>query len=179
MKLMMPLRKLIIAAFLLILAACLALGFAAAAPWMALAAVLVCMLSWVSSWKWPLIWPPTAALVISTGVAAAGLLAGASPWPVLLSGLPTLALWDLILLDQALAESSPASSPARSPASSPRKMPGLLEQKHFQSLALALGLGLCATVAVRLIQIQIPFGILVLLAILAFFSLDRVWHSIR
>ncbi len=162
----MPLRKIIILVFLVLSATCLAFGFAMVAQWAAIAAVLTSLLAWLSGWRWSSVWPPSAALVVSISLAAAGLLAGASPLLMLLSVTPTLGVWDLMLLDQTVTSSSPGKTLA------------LLEQKHYGSLARALGLGLLAALASRVIRFQIPFGVIILLAILAFFGLDRIWRSL-
>jgi hypothetical protein len=136
------------------------------AQWAGIVVVLTSLLAWLSGWRWPSVWPPSAALVISISLAAAGLLAGASPLLMLLSITPALAVWDLLPLDQTLSSCSPG------------KTLDLLEQSHYKSLALALGLGLFAALTSRLIRFQIPFGGIILLAILAFFGLDRVWRSL-
>jgi hypothetical protein len=163
---MMSLRKIIILVLLVLSTTCLALGFAWVAQWMAIAAVLTSLLAWLAGWRWPTIWSPSAALIVSISLAAAGLLAGASPLLMLLSVTPTIAVWDLVLLDQSLTNSSPEKTLA------------LLEHKHYESLALALGLGLLAVIAGHTIRFQIPFAGIILLAILAFFGLDRIWRSL-
>jgi hypothetical protein len=147
-------------------AACLAVGYALAGQWAALAAVLIALLAWLLARQGLSTWLSPAALVISVGLAAAGLFAGDSPTLMILSATLALASWDLVLLDHTLAGGSSA------------KTVTLLEKKHYQSLALALGLGLLAAVTGQMIRFQIPFGGMVLLVILALFSLDRLWRTL-
>ena len=78
-----------------------------------------------------------------------------------------LAIWDLLLLDDAVKGSSLGEQTRR------------YENKHLQSLALALGCGLMVAFVGRLLNFQIPFAILMLFVILAVFGLDQVWGYIK
>ncbi len=91
------------------------------------------------------------------------LLAGAASLPVLISITQILAVWDLMLLDQAIAGTAPGKALA------------YLERKHYQSLGLAVGIGLLGVVAGQLVRFPIPYVGVVLLAILALIGLDRIW----
>ncbi len=161
---MMPLRKIIIIVSLGLSAGCLALGFARAAQWAAIAAFLAPWLVWLSAWRWSMLWSPSAALLASIGLAAGGLLAGAASLPVLISITLFLAVWDLMLLDQAVTSTAPGKALA------------YLERKHYQSLGVAVGIGLLGVVAAQMVRFPIPFVGVVLLAILAFIGLDRIWE---
>jgi hypothetical protein len=114
------------------------------------------------AYKWSFTWLPSAALVVSVSLAAVGLLAGAAPFLMLLGSTLALANWDLAFLNRILEGSLST------------KAVTLLESKHYQSLALVLGLALLATITGRLIRFQIPFGGMILLVTLAFFSLGRL-----
>jgi len=135
--------------------------------WIALAAVLLTLLLWLLARKRSSAGQLSVALVVSVGLAAAGLFAGVSPLLVSLSATLALASWDLVLLDHTLTSSSNSSA----------KTITLFENGHYQSLALALGLGLLIAVTGRTIHFQIPLGGMILLVILALFSLDRVWRT--
>ncbi len=161
---MMPLRKIIILALMALSTACLAFGFARVAQWAAAAAVLAFWLVWLAAWRWPNVWSPSAALLVSIGIASGGLLAGAASLPVLIGITLILAVWDLTLLDQVIASTAPGKALA------------YLEQKHYQSLGLAVGIGLLGVVAGQIVRFPIPFVGVVFLAILAFFGLDRIWR---
>jgi hypothetical protein len=164
---MMPLRKILAISSVILSTACLALGFARVSQWGVLITVLVPLLVWLPACKWPSSWLAAFALVVTICLAAAGLYAGSQPFWTLLAATLGLSSWDLVLFDRDLTATL---------AIEPIVM---LEKKHYESLGLALGLGLAGAAAIRLIRFQIPFGGLVLLVILAFFSLDRIWRTLR
>jgi hypothetical protein len=144
--------------------ACLAIGFVAAGQWAGLAAAAAAALAWWLAWQAPGDGLPAAALVVSTGAAAAGLLSGAAPAPLLLATVLALAGWDLVLLEDALAGSAGATAS--------------FERRHYAGLALAVGLGLLLAVAGRLVRIEVPLGVMAVLAIAAFAGLERAWHTL-
>ncbi len=163
----MPLRKVLAFLSVILSAACLALGFIMVGQWAALLAAIITFLFWLPAWKWPATWLPSFALIVSLSLAAVGLCTGSQPIPMVLAATLDLSSWDLVLFDHNLANVQSVESVA------------LLEKKHYESLGLALGLGLLVTIVIRMIRFQIPFGGLVLLVILAFFSLDRIWRTLR
>jgi hypothetical protein len=124
------------------------------------------LLAWLFAIKWPFGFLSSLALVFSVSLAAAGLLTGATPLLMMLGAALALAGWDVVLWNRDLASNS-TSTPLT-----------LIESKHYQSLAVALGLGLLAAIAGRMFRIQIPFGGMFLLVILAFIGLERVWHTL-
>jgi hypothetical protein len=164
---MMPFRKILALLSVILSTACLALGFTIVSQWGVLMAVLIPLLVWLPACKWPSTWLPTFALVVTICLAVAGLYVGSQPFSMVLAATLALSSWDLVLFDHDLPgwlSSEPIV---------------LLEKKHYQSLGLALGLGLVGAAAIRMIRFQIPFCGLVLLVILAFFSLDRIWRTLR
>jgi hypothetical protein len=159
----MSLRKILGLLSLILTVLCLGIGFATIGPGAVFAAVLLTLLVWLFAYKWPSTWLSTAALVLTVGLAAAGLLTGAISFLMLVGAIFALANWDMSFLELVLA-------------GNPSKAVTLLEKKHFQSLALALGLTLLATFTGRIIRFQIPFIGLMLLVALAIFGLGRVWR---
>jgi hypothetical protein len=158
----MPLRKILGLICLLLTALCLGFGAAMVGKWFAFAAGSFTLLIGLLAFKWPSSWLPSAALLGSVCLAAGGLLFGASPSLMLLGVTLALADWDLAFLDLVPADGSSVRAVS------------LLEQKHYQSLALAIGLTLLLTVAGRIIRFQIPFVGMIILVILAFLSLSRL-----
>ena len=149
-------------------AVCLAVAYAQAGQWTSLAIVLLTFPAWLLARKQPSIELSSTVLLISVGLAAAGLFAGASPFLMMLSATFALASWDLVLLDHTLTDNANSSA----------KTIALFENRHYQNLALALGLSLLIAVAGQLIRLQIPLGGMILLVILALFGLDRVWRAL-
>lgn len=164
----MPLRRILSLICPMICAACLAAGYAPIGGGIATAAGASTGLIWLLAYKRPARLPPAMALVISVTWGAVGLLANATSVLMILGTTLALASWDLRLLDQTLTRCANPSATALS----------LFEQRHYQSLALALGLGWLLVTAGRTIHIEIPLGGMILLAVLAMFSLDRIWRKV-
>jgi hypothetical protein len=162
----MPVRKIIRLACPMISVICLGAGFATTKAWIAALVMVFSLLAWLFTIKWPFGFPPSWALVFSVSLAVTGLLTGAIHLLMLLGAALALAGWDVVLWDRSLTNHSPSTSLT------------LIERKHYQSLALAIGLGLLAIVAGRLVRFQIPFGWMVVLAILTLFSLERIRHTL-
>jgi hypothetical protein len=147
--------------------ACLAAGYATAGRWTALPLVLLALLAWLLTFKWRSGFFPLAGLVLSVGLAAAGLFVSAPFLLMILGAVFALAGWDLVLFNRTLDANPPAGSIS------------LLEQRHYRSLALALGFGLLVAVAGPAIRVRIPFGWMILLAIIALLSLEGFWRRLR
>jgi hypothetical protein len=160
----MPFRIILRLVFPIFCVTSLGLGYATTRPWIAIFVVVFTLLAWLMAIKWPDGLLSSSALVFSVGLAAAGLLNGATPLLMLLGSALALASWDVALWNRTSADNSPIPSLT------------LIESKHYQSLALALGLGLLASVGGRLFRFQIPFGWMFVLVILALFSLERIWR---
>jgi hypothetical protein len=142
---------------------CLIFGFAKIGQGVALTAGLVALGVWLLAYRWPSTWLPSIALVLTVCLAAIGLSFGASALLMLVAATLALANWDLALLNRIPTVSSSTQNFT------------LLEKKHYQNLLLALGLAFSAIMMGRMIRVQIPFGVMILLVTLAFFSLTRVW----
>jgi hypothetical protein len=163
----MPFRKILALLSVILSTACLVLGFISVGQWEALAVALMTLSVWLPACKWPSNWLPSFALIISISLAAMGLYAGSQPFWTMLAATLALSSWDLVLFDHSLTNSLFEAPLA------------LLEMKHYQNLGLALGLGLLGIAAIRMLHVQIPFGGLVLLVILAFFSLERIRRTLH
>lgn len=163
---MMPLRKLLSLVFPTACVSCLAVGYAMAGQLAALAVVSIAFLAWLRARQHLSNWLFSAALMVTVSLAAAGLLVGAPPLLMILGATLALASWDLVRFDHTPASDSSATA-----------ITGL-EKKHFESLALALGPSLLVAATGRMFRFQIPFGVMILLAIFAFFCLDRVWRML-
>lgn len=143
---------------------CLAVGYIMIGQWSGFMLALLALLAWLVARHKPETMPPSFALVFSTGIAAGGVLAGAAPLTMILGTVLALASWDLVLLYHSLSGSSSSSAGTLT----------LFEKAHLRYLALALGSSLLVVVTGRLLHFQIPFAVMVLLAIIAVFSLDRI-----
>jgi hypothetical protein len=162
----MTLRKTLALICQVLTTLCFVVGVAKVGLNFSFAGALTIMIIWLSANKWPAPWLTSAALLVSIGWAAFGLLVGASPWLMLLGVTLDLAIWDLVQLDHVLTGGLSTSAVA------------FLEKKHYQSLAQALGLAILATFIGRMIRFQIPFVVMILLVTIAVFSLVRVWHML-
>ncbi len=166
---LMPVRRSLIFLCPVISAACLASGYAMTGQGIAVVIALLTLPVWLLARQRPSTMPPSVALVISVSIGAAGLFTGTPSFLMILGVALALASWDLVLWDQTLTDNSISST----------QTSALLETKHYQSLALALVPGLLIARAGPLIRMQLPFMSLILLVILALFSLDRVWRTLK
>ncbi len=166
---MLSVRKSLIFLCPAISAACLAAGYAVTGQGIAAVMALLTLPLGLLARKRPATVPPSAALAASVSIAAAGLLTRAPSVLMILGAALALASWDLVLWEQTLTDNSISSA----------QTIALLETRHYQSLALALAPGLLIAITGPLIRVQLPFMGLVLLVILALFSLDRVWRTLK
>jgi hypothetical protein len=95
------------------------------------------------------------------------MLIGSPPLWLLFGSALALVVWDLLLLDAALGNTSPIEQTRQ------------YESQHLQSLMLALGFGLSTALLGRLLNIQIPFIVLVLCILFILIALDRVWGYLK
>ena len=161
----MSVRKILNLVCLILTVLCLTSGYSKIGPGMAFTAGLVILVVWLLAYRWPASWFPSIALVVTIGLAVIELLQGAPALLMLAAAVLALVNWDLALL-------------ARQPRGS-LSIRGftLLERNHFQSLLVALGLAFPVMFIGRLVHFHIPFGLMVLLVLLAFASLMRVWNQ--
>lgn len=145
--------------------ACLTVGFAGIGRWTFLLGVLSALPVWLAAFKWGSGFFPTTALVLSIGLAAAGLLMSVSPVWMFLGATFALAGWDIVLFQSNLSGDLPAQGV------------DLLEKRHYRNLTTALGLGLLVAVAGSMIRIQIPFGWMMLLAAVALLGLEGLLRN--
>jgi hypothetical protein len=145
--------------------ACMLAGFALGGHWTAALPALLPAILMLQARRTGDNWLPAAALVLSTGLAALGILSGVRPFLLGLSVIAALASWDLVLLENSLRDGGPPQHGA------------FFENRHLKSLALALGLGTLAVGVGGALQLSLPFGILVLLVVLVLFCLDRLVHA--
>ena len=145
------------------LAACVGTGYALAGQW---AGPALAGLIWLA-WLFAASWPPALLLAVSVAASAGGVWVGASPFLMIPSAALALASWDLVRWDGFLAGAIPAEVKAR------------LERRHYACLALAIGPALLAAVAGSLLRVELPFGGLVAVVLLALLGLDRLWGQIK
>jgi hypothetical protein len=94
-------------------------------------------------------------------VAAGGLLAGHSPYLLIIGSVTALCAWDLALFEKSLA------------GDQHQVLVNVLESNHLQSLGLVVLIGLILTSAGLLLRLTVPFGVIVLIVLLALFGLER------
>ncbi len=165
----MLLRRTISLACPLMCTLCLAAGHAVNGWGIVVMAGASTGLAWGLAHKWPATWLPLAAFIMSIAWGAAGLLASAPSWLMILSAAFALASWDLVLFDHILADNPISSTPTIA----------LFQNRHYRSLAMALGFGLLIVLVGRTIHVQISFVIIGLFVLLALFSIDRIWRALK
>jgi hypothetical protein len=163
----MTLRKTLFVVSLVASAFCLAAGFGLVGRWIGVGLAILVGLAWLLARKYPATWLPFICLLASVCLAVAGQLSGSSPVLMLWGVGAALAAWDLLLLNVSLDHAAFREQTSRH------------ENRHLQALALALGCGLGVASFGRLLHIQLPFLVLLLLVVLAIFGLDRIWGYIK
>jgi len=138
---------------------CLAAGDALVGQWILLALAGLAWLVGVLAAGWFGV-----VFLALVGLAAAGVCAGAWPTLMILSATFALAGWDLAHWESFVAAGLPVETRAR------------FEWRHYAFLTLALGLGTLAAIFGREVSFQLPFGVLVVLAVLLLLGVDRVLH---
>lgn len=164
---MMTLRRLLCLICLLAALACLSGGYIMAGQWWAAGAVLLPIAALWFEGRLPAAWLPSASLVSLVCLAAGGLFVRAPAFLMISGATAALAAWNLVNLDRAMAGSLPVRAESR------------LEQKHFLTLAAALGLSLLLAAAGKLLPLQIPFALLIVLVLLDLLSLERVIRYLK
>lgn len=159
----MTARKLFFALSLAALMLCLLTGYGLAGQWIGVVLALITGAGWLLGLKFPRAWLPHACLLASVGLAIAGCLAGYSPVLMIIGSGAALAVWDTLLLNVALRNSSPATQTRR------------YETGHLQLLALAIGSALVVVLLGRSLHVQIPFLAMVVFVALITLGIDRVW----
>jgi hypothetical protein len=146
---------------LVISAICLLLGYLPAGGLQVLAALTVMAVFGFFTRRSTYQWPTFAILTAYLLIAAGGLLAGLSPYLLIIGSVAALCAWDLALFDQSLV------------GDQHQILASVLEKKHLQSLGLVALLGLILVIAGLQIRLTLPFGVIVLIVLLALFGLER------
>jgi len=163
----MSLRKILFIICLFLATISLSSAFLSTGNWIGMAFALISAPAWLLTRKYPHSGLAPICLLASVSLAAAGLLAGAPALLMIYAAALTLATWDLLSLDLALAGDSSEEQTRR------------YENRHLQSLGIALGAGLLLATFGRLITLHTPFALLLFLVALAAFGLDRIWGIIK
>ena len=160
-------RKVFLAACMIVTTLCLAGGFLVTRQWLWFAIAIITGLIWLPARKNPTSWLPSICLFANVFLAAIGLLNGSRPAFMICGAGFALATRDLLFLDSVMEKNSPDDQTRR------------YEIKHLQSTGLALGFGMLLTFFGRLVELQIPFVILLASVALFGFGLDYVWGFIK
>ena len=146
---------------------CLAAGYGIAGQWIGAMLAILIVPAWLLTRKYPSPQLPLVCLLVTVGFAVVGRLVGSPPFLMIFASAVALAVWDLLVLDSALGNTSDGEQTRR------------YENRHVQSLALAVGAGLLATLLGSFLRIQMPFIVLMLFIAIILFALDRVWGYIK
>lgn len=162
-----PLRKIFLAACLIVSVLCFAAGYGLSGQWVGVAISLIMGPAWLFARKYPISILPLICLLISVSLAVVGKTNGGSSFLMICGSGFSLATWDLLQLDGALGNNTCGEQTHQ------------YEIKHLQSLGIALGSGLVMIFLGHSLRLQIPFVVLLLSVALVIFGLDRVWGYIK
>jgi hypothetical protein len=162
----MPPRKIFFIACLIASVLLLAAGHVITRQWIWSLLTVLLIPAWLFARNHYTPWLPPVCLLASIGLAIIGKLNGAPSLLMIFGSGISLAVWDLLLLDIEMGKNSSEQTHQ-------------YEIKHLQSLILALGFGLVAASLGRLLNLRVPFLILLLLVLLTVFGVDRVLGYIK
>jgi len=157
----MSLRRSLSILFLTASTASLVIAFAAAGLWIGAGLSVFPGVLFLITRRKAARWMPTLFLCAMVALAAAGVLAGAPAFPMILAATLALGAWDFMSFDSSLDDG--ALTKDRAPV-------GL---RHLLLLGGALGLGLALAVCAMVLSFRIPFLVMLLIAIAGFVGLDR------
>ena len=139
----------------LVSTACLGVGYLLAGHWFALPAMLLAWLLWLAFRNRSPFWAASGVFAAYLALAAAGILLELSLFLMVSVGIASLISWDLLTFT-----GSPGHAPAKAASS-------LLETRHLHSLGMAVSGGILASLGAALLDFQISFGLVAVLALLA------------
>jgi hypothetical protein len=140
---------------LIISTGCLAAGYLIAGYWMIVPALLLLVISWVFSTKRSPFWLAAISLLGYVILAAVGIVVNLSLALMIIASTIALVNWELIQFKHSTASNSQARSNSA------------LENYHLRSLALAASSGLALALFSSFINLQLPFGVVALLVLIA------------
>lgn len=148
-------------------ACCIAAGYIMIGSWLGAALMVVPCVPALLFRRIPAAWAPAVFLAGSTGIAAAGLLAGAPALMMIAGAAFALGAWDLANLELSLSDGGKAHASAVD-------FPTHHVWRHVSLLGLSLGAGLIAASAALAIPLRLPFLVMLPLVLLDFFCLERL-----
>lgn len=164
-----------------------ALGFYLAGAWYGILIVVCYALLWLAVRNKT----PVVGLVLATGINAAGILLGAQVWLMVSSVGASLAAWDLLSLERALADNkssieastrgSPATTTGMSPSTSTGTSPKIIryQNSHLIALGLALTTGLGLVFLGQFVRLRLSFYLVAGIVCLVFFCLERMLYHLQ
>jgi 4-hydroxybenzoate polyprenyltransferase len=139
---------------LMIAAACLATGYILGRHWLIVPAFLIMVLFWMITKKRSVFWSASCLLLVYVFLAAIGVIANLSLSLMVVGCTTALVSWDLAHFNH--GEGNPLF-----------EAKGSLEKHHMQSLSVMYGASLLLALIASFINLQISFGILVFLVLMA------------
>jgi hypothetical protein len=140
---------------LLVSTGCFAAGYLFAGYWVAVPALIVLVSVGVFANQRPAFWMAAVALVGSVILAAVGIALDVSPVLMVIASTSALVSWELFHFKHGTTRSAPPQSSST------------LENYHLRSLAAAASAGLIFALLTMLVNLQLPFGIVALLVLIA------------
>lgn len=159
----LSLTRILLTLSLILLTACLTIGFLLVQLYAWAAVSLLNGGIWLFSRRHAASWLPALCLVLSVSLAVAGKLMGLHALLSIGSCGLALVVWDLLSLDMDIGSNQP------------EEQTRAYEINHLQSLALAVGGAFFAAVIGQFLRVKIPFYLLAACILLAILGLDRVW----
>jgi len=140
---------------LLLAVACLLLGFLQAGSWTILPGLLIPPIAWIWLRRQPAFASASTSLLGMTLLAGIGMLTGLPRYLMLAAGVSALGAWDLMLFEADMAGVPEDASSAA------------LTRDHVRRLALTLVPALLLTFAASILELSLPFAVILALVLTA------------
>jgi hypothetical protein len=155
----MKTRSLLFNLSLIISIGCFTAGYFLAGYWLILPLLIVLAAAWIFAYQRPTFWLSAVSLVGAVILAAVGIVLDLSPVLMVIACTMALVSWELIHFKHNTTKNTPAAHRSD------------LEKHHLRSLVSAASAGLTLALLTMLVNLQLPFGIVALLVLIAMGSL--------
>lgn len=158
-----PTREILFYASLALMTVCYSAAFLSTGQWVGVLCTIGLGLLWFDLRNRQSRWLPHVFLLAALVLPVTAILAGSNPVLSITGAGFSLAAWDLYQLISSLRDFPMKESTRR------------YEQRHLRSLFIALIIGLAIAITGRMVTLQVPFILLVVVILLVVLGLDRLW----
>ena len=159
--------KVVFVFFSIVAVTCFITGYLVESQWVGMGLALFLLPGWLLANKYPASLLPSLCLVLSAGLAAVGILIRLNTGLMVGATVAALVAWDLLLFNASFNH-RPSNGESQD-----------FSTHHLKTVLLVSGAGLLAVLLGQFLSFQIPFLIMLVLAVLIVFALERTWFYLK